>query len=327
LNRSLEHWRWQFERNPYGGPFASEARLRHDDTLVGVHSVMPFQLCVDGRPVRAAQTLDLVVDARYRRQGIFESAGRDCMEWLRESGFEAVDAFPNASSYPGFVRSLGWKHILHPRSYMLQLDVGDVIQRKLHNRAVAGLAQSAYRLWRLPTLRSRASNAIAATPEARHEAFDAMPDGYEELWDAWRMHPQVSVWKDSQYLKWRYDDNPDHEFRYHVLTRGGRTVALAVTVEIERQTSICEMIVEKQDGLLARRLIAEIIRSTLESNGRAVRFLGRDSGFFDQVFEGFQVREATANVLVGRALADPALDDWIGRAEHWSIMFGDADFV
>ena len=60
-SRSLEHWRWQFKDNPYGGPFVSLARREDDGTVVGSYSVMPVMLNVMGTAVLGCQSVDTAV--------------------------------------------------------------------------------------------------------------------------------------------------------------------------------------------------------------------------------------------------------------------------
>ena len=80
--RSLEHWRWQFERNPYAPPTLIVARRESDGLLAGSHVVMPIALNTAGTRVLAGHTLDLVVHEDFRRQGLFETTARECFVWL-----------------------------------------------------------------------------------------------------------------------------------------------------------------------------------------------------------------------------------------------------
>ena len=328
LERSLEHWRWQFKRNPYGGPFASQARRKSDGALLGTHVVMPFQLNVKGRPVLAAQTLDLVVHPEYRRQGIFESTARDCFESFKPADVRAVVAFPNTSSYPGFVRTLGWMRLLTPTHFALRLDLTDALGGKLPLRWVAKMLNAGFRFYlglRLGT--QDGTNRRSRNGGIRHDVSTKVPEGYDRLWEKQRSQEVLSIWKDSRYFAWRYDENPDHDFTYHSLMREGEMIALAVAVERDRTITLCELIVADRDVATGRRLIQEIGRFYFGRRARAIHFLGHDRGFFAAMLSGFRSRPATENVFVGRALEDPELNELMSHQENWTITFGDADFV
>src|SRR5439155_2421485 len=88
-SRSLEHWRWQFKGNPYGGPFVSLAR-REDDGTVGSYSVMPVMLNVMGTAVLGCQSVDTAVHPDHRGQRVFEQTASDCYAWCQSQGVQAV---------------------------------------------------------------------------------------------------------------------------------------------------------------------------------------------------------------------------------------------
>ena len=326
--RSMEHWLWQFKDNPYGGPFATLARRSSDRRLAGHHIVMPFPLNVKGQQVRACHSLDLAVHPDHRGQGVFAATGRDCFEWCSSAGIQFVVAFPNASSYPGFVRTLGWHRILFPNRYVLRLGIGRQVGRVLRLPLAASAADLAYRSMRGVQLSARhALLTKRAGSGVRFGISATVPDPYEALWDAWRSQEVLSVWKDSQYLRWRYDSNPDHDFRYLFLMRGPAMVAVAVMVELEGVAAICELLVGDRDVGLGQLLVSHVCLHAMERGMDKVRFVGFDAGFFDEILHGFDRQVAFENVFCGRAFQDRDLDALGAIAGNWTLTFGDGDFV
>lgn len=327
-DRSLEHWKWQFGENPYLPPTISLARETATGRLVGAHVLMPFALNVKGRPTLACHSLDLAVHPDFQRQGIFETTARDCFAWARERGADAVIAFPNASSYPGFVRSLGWNRILFPRLYTMRLDVGNALKRVLRSRLlVAGpdwLFRSIIHL-KLSAL-ARLQRTIGGG-RLRVETYDEVPPNYDELWRACSVLEVLSLWKDSKYLRWRYDSNPDHSFQYFGLVQDNELKALAVTVERQKAITICELLVHGRNTELARRLITELALWSLQKGMRSIDFLGWDAGLFETVFKDFRSRVALDNVFCGDALSNQPLSAIMANPHNWTVTFGDADFV
>jgi hypothetical protein len=327
-SRSLEHWTWQFKRNPYGGPFVSLARRGRDRAVVGGYSVMPVMLNFLGRPVPACQSVDTAVHPDARGQRIFEKTATDCYEWCAGAGLQAVVGFPNANSYPGFVRSLGWKRIVFPTAHVLRLSLEGGLRKLSGIGWLSSPLDACYRLGmrlklagRLAVLRRGAGKA------ARFQVAAAVPAGYEQLWNTWKTQEVLSIWKDSKYFAWRYDQNPDHRFSYLYLTRDGEIPALAVAVEIDRALALCELIVGDRDVMTGRLLVGEICHHALARGLRAVRFLGHDAGLFDDVLEGFEHHRSYANVFAGRALAPGPIGEELPHADRWTVTFGDGDFV
>ncbi|HTR96984.1 MAG TPA: GNAT family N-acetyltransferase, partial [Candidatus Acidoferrales bacterium] len=284
--RSLAHWTWKFGRNPYGGPFITLARRRSDDAIVGNHVLMPVKLNVLGRPVLAGHSLDLVVRRPYWGQGIFESAGRDCIERFRQAGGAAVFAFPNASSYPGFVRSLGWERIAYPVLRRRPLDLGRALEQRGVPRLAARLAGAPSRFaarWRLARERRTGGRLRLSTGSE-------VPEGYDALWDACRSQEVVSLWKDREYLDWRYVANPDTTFLFHAVADGSVMLGLAVTAERDGVCWLCELIVRERDAEVGRALLWQVERAALDRRARAIQFLGHDAGFFGEVLADYARR-------------------------------------
>lgn len=326
--RSLEHWTWQFKRNPYGGPFVSMARRVRDGAVVGSYSVMPIQLNVVGRAVPACQSVDTAVHADFRGQRIFEKTASDCYEWCASAGLQAVVGFPNSSSYPGFMRSLAWKRIVFPTAHVRRLSMKAGLARVLGAAWLGALCDAFYRF--AVSLDLEARRAVLRRIVGQHSPFNVsrqVPEGYEKLWNAWKSQEALSVWKDTKYFQWRYDENPDHEFTYLYLTRDGGIPALAVGVELDGALVLCELMVGGRDVPSGRLLACEICRYAMDRGLRAVTFLGHDAGLFEDVLEGFEHERSYTNVFGGRVLAAGPLAEDLPHADNWTITFGDGDFV
>jgi len=325
--RSLEHWRWQFLENPYGGPFISLAWHRSERFLVGNQVLMPFPLAVAGRRLLAGQSLDLVVHHDFRRQGVFEHTALQAFETLRQAGGAAVVAFPNESSYPGFVRTLKWRRILEPTFWSLRLGVRRKLVRALGAAAPAAMLDAGFRLLAGRKLSRLARAAQAATSGVDVEHSDRLPEDTDSLWDRERKVVDLGLWKDREYLAWRYERNPDHAFHFHRLRRNGTLEGLLVSTEHAGVALLCELLVPSRSIAWGRRLVAEACLHHARARVDEVHFLGHDAGYFGAALEGFASRPAPGNVYVGRALADEALTERMAQSSRWTISYGDGDFV
>lgn len=318
--RSLEHWRWQFERNPYAPPTIVVARRDRDGLLAGSHVVMPIALNTAGTRVLAAHTLDLVVHEDFRRQGLFETTARECFAWCLERGLRAVIAFPNAQSYPGFVRSLQWSRILDPQRWELRIGVRGLLGNATWGRALTWAPDLG---WRLLT-RARLGRDAKWKTEWRR----TVPDDHDALWTACASELELSLWKDREYLAWRYDQNPDHEFLYVVLREGARLCGVAVVLRESGRCTICEWLCQRAAGpALGRALIQAVCEGCLRRGDDRVSFLGHDDGYFARCLAGFRVRPAPESVLTGRGLEDGPLDALVRDGRNWTVTYGDADYV
>jgi hypothetical protein len=325
--RSLAHWRWKFLENPYGGPFISLAWHREKRFLVGNQVLMPFQLSVDGRPVLGGHSLDLVVHHDFRRQGVFEQTALQAFETLRQAGGAVLVAFPNASSYPGFVRTLHWRRILEPRLWRQRLGVRRKLARVLRVPLAAQAADAAFRVGTRQALERRVRASREATPGFEVHHLDRLSEATDVLWERERQVVDLSLWKDRAYLAWRYEKNPDHRFVFHSLFKGETLEGLAVSTESDGVALLCELIVPLRSIALGRRLLAEISSYYDRAGADEIHFLGHDAGFYTEAFEGFESRPAPENVFVGRAIENEQLTARMAESGRWTLSYGDGDFV
>lgn len=327
-SRSPEHWRWQFKDNPYGGPFASLARRVDDGVVVGSYSVMPIKLNVMGRPVLACQSVDTAVHPDHRGQRVFEQTASDCYAWCESSGVQAVVGFPNANSYPGFMRTLDWRRIVFPLQHTMRLSIARELRVAFGIPVVPGVVDAFYGSGRQLALALR--RAFAGPLPGGRAAFEvatSVPEGYDALWNAWRSQEVLSIWKDAEYMRWRYDRNPDRRFTYYTLARGSEILAQAVGVEIDGAMMLCELLVGGRDLPVGRRLVLEITLLALARGMRSVGFLGSDGGFFAEILTGFARRRSHANVFCGRSFDAGVLRELLPLPGNWTLTFGDGDFV
>jgi len=316
--RSLEHWRWQFASNPYAPPTIVVALRRGDDQVVGSHVLMPIALNASGERVLAGHTLDLVVHEDFRMQGIFQVTARECFTWALERGLRAVIAFPNPQSYPGFVRSLEWSRIRDPWRW----------DRRIGLRGALGEAGWARALTWAPDRILRTLGGSRSRSEWRADVAAEMPVDHDGLWAECAPGLKLSLWKDREYLAWRYDRNPDHAFVRIALRERGRLRALAVVWREHGRAMICELLCPRAGGAaLGRALVQAVCGHALDAGDDRVSFLGADEGFLAGCFTGFRGRPAPENVLVGRGLEPGALDALVREGRNWSVAFGDADYV
>jgi len=326
-SRSLEHWQWQFAQNPYGGPYVSLARRESDGAVVGSYSVMPIRLNVMGNPVPACQSVDTAVHPDARGQRVFEKTASDCYAWCESEGIRAVIGFPNASSYPGFMRSLAWRRIVFPIQHQMRLGIGGAVRRAIGVPGLPALTDLVYRAGRRMRLAARRAFLRRVGGDGEFRISETVPEGYGALWSTVRSQEVLSVWKDADYLQWRYDRNPDHKFRYFQLLRGATLAALAVGVPIEGALVLCELMAAGRDVAIGRRLVAEIALHALAAGHRAVSFLGADPGWFADALDGFERQNSYANAFCGRSFEEGTLAELLPHAANWTVTFGDGDFV
>src|SRR5262249_36095399 len=139
---------------------------------------------------------------------------------------------------------------------------------------------------------------------------------------------KLSLWKDREYLTWRYDQNPDHAFERVALRDRGRLRGLAVVWRDRERATICELICPRGEGpALGRSLVRAVCERATRDGDDRVACLAHDDGHLARCLIGFRVRPAPESVLTGRGLEDGPLDTLVRDGRNWTVTFGDADYV
>jgi GNAT superfamily N-acetyltransferase len=106
---SVEYLRWLYADNPAGTAIGANAWL--GDELVGHYAVVPIEVQLPDRKVRAALSLNTAVHPAHQGKGLFVRLAEETYRTARDGGIHHVVGVANANSTPGFLGRLGFKHL------------------------------------------------------------------------------------------------------------------------------------------------------------------------------------------------------------------------
>jgi GNAT acetyltransferase-like protein len=327
-SRSLTHWNWKFKDNPYSKKIiASLACAETTNKIIGHNTVIPVRLNFMGNPISSGQFSDIMVHPDYRDQKIFTKNGENCFTLCVKDKIDAVYVFPNRKSYPGFMRYLNGKRIAYFRRYFKRLKFST--GNGLWNKPVMSLVNMFYITYLSSSLFIEKALIFKLKNLSRQIVFhksNRLPAGYEKLWHDIKSYEVLSVWKDTEYLEWRYENNPDNKFEFISLEEEGKILALAVVYIRSKEAVICEFFVKRKDLWMGRLFLIEIQQLYMKRKTQYLSFTGYDNGFFDQVFKSFDDHTLFRYVLCGRVF-DPKskLNDYFPYPFNWTFTYGDID--
>jgi GNAT superfamily N-acetyltransferase len=209
---SDEEFTWWFDRNPGGEGIVSLAV--DGGEVVGVAAMSFFKTRLHGVETRLAIPVNVATDARYRGQGVFST-----MEELNEQAAAAAGSpltvtFPNANSYPIFIRRLGWIDLPRLRLWARPLRVGGVVRYALRREGQHGGMRG-------PSAGMRTHHGLMVRPITRFvgdmdELGARAGSGYGSHFS-----------RDADYFNWRYLDSP-RDYRCFGAYRDDELVGVAV---------------------------------------------------------------------------------------------------
>jgi len=205
-DRSLSHWRWKFLGNPYGGPFIAMALA--GDELACHYSAYPVRLLTDRGEVGTMQVGDTFTNPRYRSLG----HGRSNLLTQTVAYFHSAYCEGKVDFFYGFntgrIQKLG-------RLFLRYEPIAPVFE---YQKVLPADSDPRGRSPAWPGWLSGIRTEIASYsgPWANRLAAEAAP-GYGML-----------VKRDQAYLQWRYDHNPDTDYRFFLLKRRGAVRGMLV---------------------------------------------------------------------------------------------------
>lgn len=308
-------WNWQYRDNPMGSSYIDLAVDKIEEKkLAGHYAVISYQMLLQGKKTTTAQSLDTFTSGDYRRQGIFVDIAEKCYERAKVNGVTAIFGFPNANSYPGFVKKLSFIDPFGFGIYKLPIKLGYYT-----SRFPGGALFSNIKI-----------NKISTPKTSKLEQIQAIPREYDQLWEAFKETHSFLICRDAEYLKWRYINCPDRKYELYALKRNDKLTALAV-VGIDQENKfahLVDFIYETEDDLEdVLKHVTNHIATTKDIN--CVDVYLNESNILCASLEkiGFTYTSKSESLrFIVRDLQNDSYSDAIKDSSNWYITAGDTDF-
>ncbi|MFN0207931.1 MAG: hypothetical protein ACKVS6_16610 [Planctomycetota bacterium] len=265
--RTLDRWKWQFEQNPVPGGkelvLLAVDNAANPTKVVGHFGGVPIRMFDRGESKIAILAVDQMVDPAYRRglrrPGLFGNLGLEWFEKHQKPGTnDLVFGFPNLAHF-----RIG--------SAVLRYEV-------VRTQAV---------LYREPLSPLAPGGGIEVK-----EVFVANEE-YDLLFERLAPDMRLLVWRDHQYLNWRYFKHPDFKYRMFE-ARGAGALRGWMVVRccdwfIDNNCVIIDWFVPGGDIDAARELLraAEAVRAEAASPCISIMITDNNPWFRDLQKEGF----------------------------------------
>lgn len=241
--KNIRLWVWKHLANPVGPSLGVAAFERSSGELVGLRPFMRWQLITPpSSEFLAVRAVDTVVHPDFRRRGLFARMTKIALHELHERQVELVFNTPNDKSGPGY-QKLGWCLLGHPQlAIRLQKPFQQVI-RKLST--------------------SRASQRQQIIMPEHWKPYREAHERFVEMTSYLSCERRVQVAKSSEFLWWRYAENPVFEYRVVDLAEAdGSFLGLAIVREDQREglqgVAVVEMLLRQTDFRTIRSAVTSL---------------------------------------------------------------------
>jgi GNAT superfamily N-acetyltransferase len=295
--RTPDFFRWKHEHNPFGRSYALVAA--DGGQVVGFRTFMRWRFSAGDRTVEAVRAVDTATHPDHQGRGVFRQLTLAALEDLRSEA-DLVFNTPNGSSLPGYLK-MGWQV------------VGTVPVRV---RPV--------RLWRFTRGVRHVSRGVppgSPPPSPLPAAADVLTDSprVAELLATQRRDGRLTTPRTLDYLRWRYADAPDLDYRALPVEHGNDLVGLGIGRLRRRgplvEFALAETIVRAGD----RRAFRRLLRAAARAGGDYVATIapaGVGQGYLTVPRDGITL---TANPLRPLPALSPA------SLGGWDLALGDLE--
>ena len=149
----------------------------------------------------------------------------------------------------------------------------------------------------------------------------------DALWE--RVKPEIgyTLFRNTEFLNWRYADHPKVRYRLFRARRGGETVgvtAFRIGWIKEKITPVVELFTAPEDHAAQAALAAAAARASIDAEHPRLELWHPPSGRWFQVLReaGFR-EEPTRFNFINRLFADWMNNEWL--MEHYFFTMGDSD--
>lgn len=311
-------WRWKYTAHPKGKGWITVAESNAE--IVALYAAMRCNLNFLGDEVNAAQSVDIAVRDDQRRKQWMVRLARNLFDRSAREGAEANFGFPIRNMYAGVMKHLDFMRICNLSFYRYQTGNAGLAGKAL-DRMLKYLMLPKISLRYFLNTRSWGTNLSA-------EKTEALPDDVDGMLKEINYHEVISVWKDREYLQWRYADHPKNRYEFFSLRVGGRLEGLIVTRTIGDRVAICEILNRTKDIQQAFLHLLHIIKHYAPSAAQELYFLGHDNGFFDTAFGWAGFKKSQSNIVcTGRNTTSGRFREMFMIPDNWTLVYGDTDLV
>ncbi len=320
-----------YDRSPLGPPLLLLARERATGALVGMASLLPSMLRVEGHPVRAAISADFAIEAGHRGLGPALPLQRAALELVAEEGLACAYGCPNPLSEP-IVKRVGFESVGELARYTKVLRTRLLVDLFVSRPGLARMLSAASRVLVDPLIslgsRERRVRRLRGLSFEKPARFD---ERFAAVWADTAKRHSVTGERNAELLNWKYDfddaappsefvilaavDTDDQVAGYVVyrVKDGVRHVFDLAVLDSKRviDALLAEFVSDaRREGAIGLTFLCLGTLGMLGARLRAFRFLGRKEGKRLRVY------------LPGRARPGAALL----QPENWYFVMGDDDF-
>jgi hypothetical protein len=317
------YWHWKFYQNPAGEHMMMVAC--DDNRIVAMFGSVPINVKVGEKILLSSQGVDIVVSQNYRKLGVFARLEKATKELcLRNNiyfnysfSIKATELiFSKLARFNGVCPVINMTKLINPTPYL---------QERMGMRSLAQFLGFPYKQF-VKTVSKKKLSIPNGLKFVEVRRFD---NRFDHFWHKEEKHYEISLVRNSQYLNWRYVQNPT-PYKIFCVERNDCIegfVILKCSQEDFKRGRIVDFFVQMEKGKVADLLLTGAMNYFLEENVDVVTSWMLEHWPIYQALKkrGFVSRN-TPHDLIVRSLSSEAPREYFLDQYKWYLTMGDSDY-
>jgi GNAT superfamily N-acetyltransferase len=324
-SHEADYYAWKYGRNPAGKPIVWIAE--EDDELAGFFGVVPKRFWIHDKEVLCGEMVDAFLSPKFQGRGVFQKLVRNVFDECHKIGIEYLLGSPNEIARPIWVKRYGFREIFDYRSMVRPFNFSSIIRKKIKNRLLSKLLMFPISfLFRLIFQLYYRDKSIAL------EEITLPDKKIDGVWKACMNGYLFSLVKSSDYLKWRYQDNPEF-YRYYLVRKEDKPYGFVIvkinTLKSYTFAHLVDILFPFEDKKFLKCMVSELILSFKENE---IDFLSTWAVPGTTIFRyfkriGFFVRKKKFYMVIRSEKEGEVLTDEVDHRDYWQFCQGDTDGI
>lgn len=330
-NRSKEYWSWQFKGNTVKEPVIIIAE--DNSKIVGQATLLPTEVLIKKEKIYAGQSLDVMVDKDYRRQGIYENMVFKSYDIGIERDIKLRFGFPSESALEGLIKKLGGTLTTEIPLYMKIYNLNNIFTAIIRNEVFAKVLSKPI-TFLINKIIYKEKSVTEKNDYEIKEVFEFDKD-FDKLWEKIKLDYPIMSERTSKFLNWRIKDHPAKCYKIFA-AYSHKELTGYIIIKIEQRVlkgkyksklgSIVDVIGKDEDIIKALYLKAKDYFKN-EKVDLSIIWL-TDSMRYRKLFKsfGFFKTKSTIPFVVKDLTKDKKLENFIIKEDNWYLMPIESDF-
>lgn len=283
---SKEFLIWRYINNPIDDMLVNVAL--ENNRIIANYSVSPCKVYINGNIEKAALSMTTMTHPNYRGKGLFPKLANELYEEMKKNHYKIIIGFPNNNSHSVFVNRLDWKDIYEIPTMKLDLERVNYCNE--------------YRNFKI----INDNNFLL---------------DYSKLIN--KTNEKIKIYKDLEYLRWRFKDNPINKYNNYVLTENQSVVASIITKKYNKnEVDIVETC--SLDDCYTNEVLKWIISEEKNNNMKYINMWCQLNSNLHEIAEKFGFVNCEPISYFGIRSFEEKYTD-LSLYNNWHIQMGDSD--